>query len=621
MEFDIRRYWRLVTRWWWLLAIGAIVPVFISYRLLSQQPKVYEAKTVLIVGTTLEQANPDTREMGNAWQLARGYAEMIRLRHVTSEVIDRLGLTQSPGALANQIQASVRMEANLLEIRVTDMNPEAAAQIANTLAEVLIEQSPAAQVHGEQQQFVERQLRELRAKIEQVEKQIEEQSARLANLTSAAERQDAQENLSSLEVLLARYRETHASYMQSYAGEFTNQLRVIEEAVLPPYPKGGNKLLILGVAGLSGIGLALGGAFLIEYLDDTLQSTDSQSKVLAGVPVLGSMGRMPSSKEALFSRPQARSTEAERMRALRTTVLFQRRQHPYQTLLITSSASGEGKSFVAANLGVAMADAGLKVILVDADMRKPTLHKLFVLPNVVGLADLLQPLTPEADIETLRGLQETGAQGLWLLSAGQIPLDPTMLIMSEKLPRLLEALQERADIILFDAPPIRVVPDASILASQLEAALMVVAQGVTSRSQLRGAATALAEHDGIHVAGIVFNLARSREGYYAHGYYAPKPKPSGPGWVRTALRRLPIGRIARPTEDDPNRLLPLAEVAERLGVAKGTVRLWARQGRLPLKRGGIAWRVRQSDYQAFVAREFLAGRWRTEVPEASKSDA
>ena len=599
MEFDLRRYLRLVMKWWWLLAIGAVIPVVVSNHFVSQRPSIYQARVVLMVGTTLQSPNPSAGDISLSERLARGYAEMVLYRPVTDEVIRRLGLERSPGQLAAQITAFVGRGSNLLEIRVADVNPQAAATIANALADELIRQSPAAQTEGEQQRFVEGQLGKLKAKIEQMERDIEEQTAMLDSLTSAAEIQSAQENLASLESVLSHYRAEHAAYLQSYVGRSINQLTVVEPALVPGSPMGGRKILVLGVAGLAGVGLALAGVFLIEYMDDTLQWGESQEETLFGLPVLGALGRMSTRPEAITARLLQRSPEADALRALRTAVLLERIRRPYQTLLVTSPSGEEGKSFTTANLSVSIAAAGLRVIVVDSDMYRPSLHELLDRPNVWGLTDLLQPSTPVTDIESLKGLQETDMTNLWLLSGGQVPLDPTALLMSPHFPRLVASLRQYADVVVLDGPPTLVGPDVAVLASAIDAAILVVGHGTTTRRELQRARESLETQGGARLLGMVFNHVRLRSRAYRYYYSQPRR----PSWLSNVWQRLmPQRRQAKLAADDPYRLVSLAEAANRLGIDKATARRWARTGRLPVVKGGWRRRVRQVDLKRLIAR-------------------
>lgn len=600
MEFDLRRYWRLITRWWWLFVIGLVVPVMVSYRFTSKQEALYQARVVLMVGTTLQSSNPDAREIGIAERLARSYAEMVRYRPVTNEVIRKLGLKTPPEKLASQIVAFVRPEANLLELWVTDPNPRAAALIANALADELIRQSPASQMQGEQQRFIQEQLSDLKIKISQVEQEIDDQTAALVNFASAAEIQAAQEHLTSLETVVSRYRSAYAEYLQSWTGSAVNQLAIVEPAVEPQYPMGGKQKMVLGIAGIAGLILAFGAVLIIEYLDDTVRWEGDRNEKVQSMPVLGTVARMPNSKGAILSRGTERSPESEALRNLRTSLFLSRRRAPHRSILITSSGSREGKSFVTANLAVSFATAGLRTILVDGDMRRPTQHAIFDLPNIFGLADLLNRNVSPEKANVNKGLQPTGVSNLSLLSAGKIPLDPTILLTSPNLTSLMQVFQECADIILMDSPPVLSVPDTALLASECEATLLVINNGVTNRTQINKVKKELLEHQDINLIGVAFNNVKQRGGSYY--YYSAADR-------RPLLSRLwalvPLSSNNGYTLDDPDRPVGLREMAEYLGIQSPIARRWCKSGRIPGFKKHWRWYARRGDLQAMAMRHLL----------------
>ena len=601
MEFDFRKYFGTLFKWWWLLVVGAIIPTTISNYYLSRQPKVYQAQVILMVGTTLQSSNPSGSDIALAQRLARGYAEMVRYRPVTGKVIEKLGLQRSSGQLAGQISTSLRPEANLLAIQVTDADPQLAAMIANALAETLIEQTPGAQTQGEQQRFVERQLVDLKAKIEKLEEEMEELQAKLESSTSAAEIKAAQDDLTALDPVVSRYRTEYALYLQSYVGSSVNELTVVEPAVAPGWPVGGRRMLTLGISGAAGVGVALAGVFLVEYLDDTLK-WEARDETLVGLPMLGGVGQLMTTREAMLNRPDERSPGAESLRILRANVLLHRLRHPFQTILVTSPSPQEGKSSIVANLGISLAATGLQVILVDGDMRKPTLHQIFDLPNVFGLSDLLEHTTPMSDLRSLRGLQETGLPNLRLLPSGKIPLDPLTLLMSYNLSPLVEHLREHADIVILDSPPMFAGSDATVLAAEGDVSIFVVAHGITTRKQLQRMNAYCQEHTEFDLLGVVFNQIKLRDqgSYY---YYYRNRRPSLPkmqglrDWIAT-LRKQPVL-----SQDDPERLLGLSEAADALGITRSMARRWGKTGRLPAVKKGLRCLVRQGDLRALIGLE------------------
>jgi succinoglycan biosynthesis transport protein ExoP len=167
MGIKIREYLRFVQRWWWLLVISAVVPMVVSYYFASQRLDLYETRVTLMVGTSLQSANPDTGLMAMSRTLADAYARLVTYDPITEAVVERLGLERSREQLASQITALVYPEAQLLEIRVIDTNPQTAALIANTLADELIARTPAAdEVQQFEAGFTRQQLDDLRARIE-----------------------------------------------------------------------------------------------------------------------------------------------------------------------------------------------------------------------------------------------------------------------------------------------------------------------------------------------------------------------------------------------------------------------------------------------------------------------
>jgi non-specific protein-tyrosine kinase len=193
------------------------------------------------------------------------------------------------------------------------------------------------------------------------------------------------------------------------------------------------------------------------------------------------------------------SPVAEAYRTLRTNIQFSSLDKPVRTLLATSSGPEEGKSTTLANLAVVLAQAEKRVILVDCDLRKPSLHKLFGLPNTAGLTSLLV----QDDLRELP-LQEVGLAGLSVLTSGPLPPNPSELLGSQRLAHLIDRLKEEADYVLFDTPPVIAVTDAAVLATRLDGAILVVSAGKTRRD-LAQKAKAQLERVNANILGVVLN--------------------------------------------------------------------------------------------------------------------
>ncbi len=207
---------------------------------------------------------------------------------------------------------------------------------------------------------------------------------------------------------------------------------------------------------------------------------------------------MSANGNGLVTAREPRSLAAEAYRTLRTNIQFSSIDREVRSLLVTSAGPNEGKSTVVANLGVTMAEGGKRVVVVDADLRRPGLHRIFNLDEAAGLTTMVldQSLEPP--------LQGTHVPGLRLLASGPLPPNPAELLASERLVRTLARLLELADLVILDSPPIGPVSDAAILASRVDGTLLVVDSGHTRLETARQAKEQL-ERVGARLLGVVLN--------------------------------------------------------------------------------------------------------------------
>jgi polysaccharide biosynthesis transport protein len=277
---------------------------------------------------------------------------------------------------------------------------------------------------------------------------------------------------------------------------------------------------------------------LIEYLDDTI-TAPSQATQLLGLPTLAAITRFGKSRDSysqrLITYRDPSSQISEQYRTLRTNLLFSTNGNANKSaFVITSAGPSEGKTVTTANLAVTMAMAGWRVLLIDADLRRPRMHDLFGLDNNVGLSTLLSvnpgDLLGQTDdrrmlVHSLDDcIQETEIPGLQVITSGHIPLNPTEVLGSASMQRWFQEFRARddIDIILFDTPPALVVADSPVLASAIEAPVILVLEAKGTR---RGAALTVKEQMeqlNVKIAGLVLNSVnpRDRVGYgYGYGYY------------------------------------------------------------------------------------------------------
>jgi capsular exopolysaccharide synthesis family protein len=216
---------------------------------------------------------------------------------------------------------------------------------------------------------------------------------------------------------------------------------------------------------------------------------------------------------------QPRSPISESFRTLRTNVQYAAVDHPLMSILVTSAGPEEGKTTVVTNLAIVLAQSGRRVTVIDADLRRPSLHKRTGVTNQVGLSFLfMQPKM------ILNGaLQKSRIPGMSVITSGNIPPNPSELLGSQKMGQILEKVKEESDLILIDTPPALVVTDASVLAPQVDGVLLVIRPGVTKLAAAKQTVEQL-HRVGANILGVVLNNLELNRSKYGH-YYARKYRP------------------------------------------------------------------------------------------------
>ncbi len=293
---------------------------------------------------------------------------------------------------------------------------------------------------------------------------------------------------------------------------------VVEPAAVPASPVKPRVTVNVVLGLLAGLIIAAGLVLLMEYLDDTVKSEQDVERVsgLATLGVVMRFGRRAPRQPV--SGCGSQNPVAEAYRSIRTSVQFATMERSGQVLLVTSANPLEGKSTTAANLAVTMAQAGKRVVLVDADLRRPTLHQVFNVENRAGLTSAL--LTGNGADPYV---QPTAYENLCLLASGPIPPNPSELLASTRMRELVEALRGQADIVIVDSPPALMITDATLLAALVDGTIVVTEAGRTRSAALRHTVDGLSRAtDGL--LGVVLNKIGSRRtrsylNYYR--YYSP----------------------------------------------------------------------------------------------------
>lgn len=310
------------------------------------------------------------------------------------------------------------------------------------------------------------------------------------------------------------------AFISSNQAELTSrpgQVSVVEDA-LPPGSPVAPRPLVNATLGAMLLLVAAGTVVtLVEYLDDTVKGPE-QSQEITGLPTLGRIERfegMRSPKEQLQAATRPRSTIAEAYRAARTNLTYAiDLGRDRKLVLVTSPGPAEGKTTTTANLAIVYGLAGHRVCVVDTDLRRPTLHRVFGLENGEGLTNLLLAREPDLD----RAVQRSVYTNVSVVTAGPLPPNPSELLGSARMQELLERLKTRFDVVLLDSPPALVVTDASVLATLVDGLVVVARANKTRRGALRATIEELAQ-SGRPIAGIILNRVQAREtGYYYYAY-------------------------------------------------------------------------------------------------------
>lgn len=251
---------------------------------------------------------------------------------------------------------------------------------------------------------------------------------------------------------------------------------------------------------------------ILEYLDSTLNNTKEVKSILS-LPV---ERKICLRNYAIKTLSKPKSPVSEAYRTLRTNIQFTNVDFSVKKILLTSGAPGEGKSSTTANLAVTIAQTGKKVLVIDADLRNPTQHKVFKLPNIQGLST-----TIVEDVPALAYAQQTGLDGLDVVVAGPIPPNPAELLGSRRMDWLLREATSLYDVVLIDAPPVLAVADSSILARLVDGVLLVVAAGEAKRDYTEQAKKQL-EKVGAKILGVVLSKAKFKKSEHYYYYYNEK---------------------------------------------------------------------------------------------------
>ncbi|MFK8252356.1 GumC family protein [Ancylobacter terrae] len=317
-------------------------------------------------------------------------------------------------------------------------------------------------------------------------------------------------NKTLYEGLLQRYKEIGIA-----GGIGASNISIIDRAEVPKVRYSPRLKLNLAIAAFLGLMAGVAAAFGLEMFDDTLKSPD-QAEEKIGIPVVGVIPLAPGNPDLMSVLDDPRSNVSEAYRSLRTALQFSASSGTPKSLLVTSSQPGEGKSTTAVALARNFSQLGFRVLLIDADLRRPSLHKYFDVENAVGISDYLEGSAQ------LVGILHTPRQNLTFIPCGSVPQEPTELLAGSKMKNLLTYGSKHFDMLILDGPPILELADAPLLASMTEGTLMVVSANHVRHAVVRTRLKRLQQARG-RLAGLVltkFDMREANSYYYYTGYYS-----------------------------------------------------------------------------------------------------
>jgi non-specific protein-tyrosine kinase len=489
-EPGLRDYWRTVLdRRWIVVAAVVLALAGALFAALIQDP-IYEAETQMLVEPRSAESVFSQDPMLNVQNLERAIQTEIQVlegQRVRNRVQTDLGLAEPPP----EVSASAVGSTDVVSVRVRSGDPEVARQLADAYAVAYT---------STRQELAREQLLtagdELQATIDQLEAQIaaapsDQRAALVAQQASFRQRVDQLK----IEAALA-----------------TGGASIVKPADLPESPVEPRPARTAMLAGVIGLLLGLGAAFLLDALDDSIKSQDDL-EAITNLPVLAVVPVEPPPDHRPIALSEPHEQAVEIYRGLRTNVQFLGVDRLMRVIQVTSSLPGEGKTTTATNLAVVLSQAGHRVAIVDVDLRNPRVHEIFSIPQAPGVTEVLLGESVDAAIARVE-------PGLRVVAAGTVPPNPNEMMSLPRMEKLVRDLAARYDYLILDTAPVLPVADALSLSRMVHGLLVVAQANRVSKSDLTETLSRL-ERVGAPVFGLVLNRATTAGGAggtYGYGY-------------------------------------------------------------------------------------------------------
>lgn len=590
---------KLLLRWWWLILISVALGAGVGYFIRTKQPDIYNVVATVWFGQDVGKTSnsQDALSFTELQELISVYAGLARRDAVLQPVIDKLNLGITVDALNKVLTVIDGQDLPVLDVVISDLDPVRGANIANAIADQLVEQSGNG-TRTQQQAFQSEQLRSVQAQITQLKTSYDNYVAEGANLSSAFE---IAQNLTNQNQTLAALQEARRLYADMSAGlsETSNGARILNPAIAANALKVASSLLSVILSGVAGLVLSLATIILIGYFDDRLQWHEGMEEVM-GVKTLGPLGNIPKNKLPLYVVTMPESIESEVLRQLRAKLILAAGGVQPKVVTVTSYDSGDGKTITTSNLAMASAQAGLRTLVIDGDLRKGDLHEVFQLPNVMGLSDILAS-HDDAHVLLSRAVLDSGYDDLAVLTSGRSTADAASLVSKPRFVEVLDTLKRQFDVIVMDSVPTIGGPDAAFMAEVSDGVLVVVHGQRTTHKGLNRTIQLLRQGGKVNIYGLAFNhIALQVTSTYNQPYYRKNLAIDPEHLNRELLNAGKRGSIFNFNRNvivgnDGTRLYTYAAAAVQLGISEEALKGWVTSGYIRAERHGRRRWVRETE--------------------------
>lgn len=488
---------RIIWRWIWVVILAMILSTGTALILSQYEQRLYIAHATLSIGNAFETARPAQDAAQVSAALGNFYAELARRERVLLPVQQNLKLSFPWQIIADDMLImNVTPNTGLLEIYITDTNPERAAAIANAIGEQLIAYSPTSPEKIEaERQVIESQLKESDQRIRDLQQRINTVNAQIQRATSASDLNELNSRLTELQLSLAREQDRYNGLLNTKSSSEVNSLRFFERASAPTQPLPSKRLVTILVAMMAGLLLSLGAIFLLDRLDTRWRgANDAQTRFS-----LRSLGDLPKGPPIMSLLADQASTRHDAVRTIQSNILLAASERGISTLMLTSPKPTLERTSLAIDLADLFSRTGQRVLLVDADPIAAELTKRLHMLDTSQSWNRLGQKNGQMWVHFVA----TSLPNVALLPASATNHGQPAMLSSARWRELSEMLSGLADIIIFDGPSTLIGPDAALLAGYVDGTILTLDPSVDNRDDVSTSKERLLHLPNAHLLGAV----------------------------------------------------------------------------------------------------------------------